>query len=74
MGAPPEILLLLDGESRSQGLVRVAGAAARLRVLRWDRVTGEDLTQPDLKAVLFEPSDTASDWNRREALRRQVPA
>src|SRR5436309_9865466 len=74
MGAPPEILLLLDGESRSQGLVRVAGAAARLRVLRWDRVTGEDLTQPDLKAVVFEPSDTASDWKRREALLRQVPA
>jgi len=74
MPALPEILLLLGGEARSEELVRSSGAAgARLRVIRWDRVTGEDLLRPDLQAVVFEPSDTGADRKRREALLRQVP-
>ncbi len=73
MAAAPEILLLLDEESRSREMVTSGGgAAARLRVLRWDRVRGEDLASPDLRAVVFE--DGASpDRRRRAALLKEVP-
>jgi diguanylate cyclase (GGDEF)-like protein len=74
MAALPEILLLVGGEKRSTEMVRSSGAAhARLRVLRWDRVRGEDFARRALRAVVFEPSDFAGDRRRREALLRQVP-
>ena len=75
MGAQPEILLLLGGESRSHELVRATGpAAARLRVLSWDRVTGEDLARPSLRAVVFEPGPQGAGRKKREALLSRVPA
>jgi len=75
MGALPEILLLVESDGRSTGMVRRSGPApARLRVLRWDRVRGVDFSRRDLRAVVFEPSSSASDRRRRNALLRQVPA
>ena len=74
MAALPEILLLVGGEKRSTEMVRSSGvASAKLRVLRWDRVRGEDFTRRALRAVVFEPSDFSADRRRREALLRQVP-
>jgi len=74
MAPLPEILLLVEGEVRPAEMVRSSGAApARLRVLRWDRVRGEDFEGRDLRAVVFEPCDSATDRRRREALLRKVP-
>src|SRR5262245_38928295 len=74
MAALPEILLLVGGEKRSTEMVRSSGVApAKLRILRWDRVRGEDFTRRALRAVVFEPSDFSADRRRREALLRQVP-
>jgi len=74
MAALPEILLLVGSEKRPSEMVRSSGVApAKLRILSWDRVRGEDFERRDLRAVVFEPSDSAVDRRRRQALLRQVP-
>jgi diguanylate cyclase (GGDEF)-like protein len=74
MAALPEILLLVGGETRSTEMVRSSGVApVRLRILRWDRVRGEDFVRRDLRAVVFEPCDFASDGRRRQELLSQIP-
>jgi diguanylate cyclase (GGDEF)-like protein len=75
VGSLPEILILVEPEKRSTDMVRRCGPApARLRVLSWDRVRGVDFSRRDLRAVVFEPSGSAADRRRRNALLRQVPA
>src|SRR5258705_9014730 len=74
MAALPEILLLVGSEKRPGEMVRSSGVApAKLRILSWDRVRGEDFERRDLRAVVFEPNDSAVDRRRRQALLRQVP-
>lgn len=75
MAPLPEILLLVGGEERMVQMVRSSGIpSARLRVLRWDRVKGEDLNRRELRAVVFQPTHLVSDRKRREEILRMVPA
>src|SRR5215471_15235098 len=72
--ALPEILLLVGGEERTVQMVRSSGIpSARLRVLRWDRVRGEDLNRRELRAVVFQPTQLAADRKRRAEILRMVP-
>ena len=70
----PEMVLLVEDKSRSQEMVTSSGGnETRLRVLRWDRVRGEDLASPELRAVIFESGSAAPERRRREALLKAVP-
>ena len=73
MAALAEILVLIDEGTRRRSLFRSRGAA-RLRLLRWDRVTGRDLERRNLRAVVFESAAGVGDRRRRRDILQQVPA
>ena len=73
MPAAQEILVLLEESTPREALLRSSSrSATRVRVRRWERVTGADLSRRGLMAVVYE-SGVVENSRRRTALLQSVP-
>jgi diguanylate cyclase (GGDEF)-like protein len=74
MASPREILVLIEDETKPDSLVRPAsGTGARLRVKRWGRLAGEDLSRRGLEAVVFKSADDDGERRLRRKLSSMLP-